>query len=258
MRLGCSNPSVSVNRNIPVQDKMNDGHTNDLFQAARGLLSGSFQGVLSSHSLDCPGYPFGSALPFSIAADGWPLLLISHLAKHTRNLLANPQCSLTLSEAGTGDLQQRMRLTMLARALPVDTPDDALAERHFRYYPNSRDYFEQLNFGFFRLLPERFYLVGGFGAARWMGVDRLSAKNPFSQADEAAMLGRLAVSFGTRLQQHLSASHALLPVAEAALIPIALDGTGLDLRQADRLFRIGFPQQISTLDQATRLLDSLI
>lgn len=54
-------------------------------------------GVLSTHSQAHPGYPFGSVVPYCLDNVGFPLLLLSHLAQHTRNLMAEPRCALTLA-----------------------------------------------------------------------------------------------------------------------------------------------------------------
>lgn len=145
----------------------------DIIREAHSLLSERLCGILATQSIDLPGYPFGSLIPYSLGQDGWPLMLLSHLAKHTRNLDANPRCSLNIIEKGEGDIQQLMRLTCLGMATRVIDIEQAEAEKHFEHFPDSRNYFEQLNFRFYRLQPERFYCVGGFGAARWIGVERL-------------------------------------------------------------------------------------
>ncbi|MEE9358211.1 HugZ family pyridoxamine 5'-phosphate oxidase [Candidatus Vondammii sp. HM_W22] len=145
----------------------------DIIREARNLLLGRLCGILATQSLDLPGYPFGSLIPYSLGQDGWPLMLLSHLAKHTRNLNAEPRCSLTITDTGEGDIQQLMRLTCLGKVTRVIDIRTSEAENHFRQFPGSQNYFEHLNFQFYRLQPERFYCVGGFGAARWMGVDRL-------------------------------------------------------------------------------------
>ena len=104
----------------------------DLFDATRELLTSRLHGVLATHSQELPGYPFGSVVPYSLSPAGWPMFLLSHLAKHTRNLLENPQCSLTITEAGEGDIQQLMRLTCMGEIHPLNAPDSAVIERHFR------------------------------------------------------------------------------------------------------------------------------
>ena len=41
--------------------------------------------VLSTHSLEHPGYPFGSVVPYVLDQEGLPLLLLSRLPQHTKN-----------------------------------------------------------------------------------------------------------------------------------------------------------------------------
>ncbi len=155
---------------------MND--TEKSISAARRLLAGRFCGVLATHSLDLPGYPFGSLLPYSLDHHGRPLLLLSHLAKHTRNLTADPRCSLTLTEQGDGDSQQLARLCCLGRVTPAADLPIWEQERHFRYFPHSRSYYEQLNFNFHLLETERFY-------CRWFW------RRPLARSGKALTAGAL-------------------------------------------------------------------
>jgi len=214
----------------------------DIIRSARELLSGRFQGVLATHSLDCAGYPFGSLLPYSLGRDGWPLILISHLAKHTRNLSLDPHCCLTVTEQQLGDTQTLARLSCLADAIPVGDIYSPAADRHFRYFPESRNYFQELNFLFYRLEPVRFYCVAGFGAARWVGVDRMKAVNPFSYNEEETLLTEINSRFGGRLNERLGPR--VDPQSE--LPAVGLDATGIDLRQNDKIFRLELPAAVNS------------
>ncbi|HBM10724.1 MAG TPA: heme iron utilization protein, partial [Pseudomonas sp.] len=64
---------------------------------ARQLLLKEYRGVLSTHSKAMPGFPFGSAVPYCLNEEGWPLILISRIAQHTKNLQADPRCSLLVA-----------------------------------------------------------------------------------------------------------------------------------------------------------------
>ena len=64
---------------------------------ARALLRAEKDGILSTHSLDVPGYPFGSVTPYSLDKKGRPVILISDLAQHTKNIEANSKISLTIT-----------------------------------------------------------------------------------------------------------------------------------------------------------------
>lgn len=223
----------------------------ELFSTARNLLTSRLHGVLASQSLDMPGYPFGSVVPYSLSPAGWPLLLLSHLAKHTRNLLAAPQCSLTITQAGEGDIQKLVRLSCLGKMRQLDTVERELAERHFRYYPDSRDYFEQLNFRFFELTPERFYCVGGFGTARWVGVEHLNTPSPFTLTQELELLMKLNSDYQPLITKQLGMD----PSRPVHLCGI--DSQGIDLRLDENFHRLHFPQACQTPEQVESSLKSL-
>jgi putative heme iron utilization protein len=227
---------------------MTDTGESDAVRSARQLLSGRLRGTLATQSREHPGFPFGSLLPYSIGRDGWPLILISHLAKHTRNLEAVPQCCLTVCESGQGDIQTLMRLTCLAVAEPLPDIPKALAERHFRYFPEGFLYYSELNFHFYRLRPVRIYFVGGFGSARWIGRDRLEMRNSFSFQEEKAVLELINDRFGKDLRRCFQAQGHPQGKDGTGVSAVGLDPQGLDLRLADRLLRLPFPEPFDSGD----------
>src|SRR5438034_11208780 len=87
-------------------------------QVARNLVLTESFGVLSTVSLDVPGYPFGSITPYCTDEYCRPILYISEIAEHTRNILADPRVSFTVIERNShsDDVQSRGRLTCIANA----------------------------------------------------------------------------------------------------------------------------------------------
>src|SRR4051794_6521063 len=67
-------------------------------RAARVLLAAESVGVLSTLSVHRAGFPYGSVTPYALSAEGAPLLLLSRLAAHTKNLLADPRASLFIGD----------------------------------------------------------------------------------------------------------------------------------------------------------------
>jgi len=94
--------------------------TNKLDAARQLLLHESF-GVLSTISVDVPGYPFGSVTPYCVDQDCQPIVYISTIAQHTKNILADSRVSLTVIESDdeSDDVQARGRVTYIAKAVPV-------------------------------------------------------------------------------------------------------------------------------------------
>ena len=230
---------MEVPRRVPA---MTEGapSTTQLAQARR-LWYGSHAALLSSHSQDPPGYPFGSLAPFWLTPQGEPLLLLSHLARHTQNLLANPRCSLLLREEGPGDVQQLARLTCLAQAEPLQACPTQWRNGYFRHFPDGREYYEHLNFRFLRLRPQGFYFIGGFGSARWFDPSRLLPSCVFTQQEEEELLPRA---------QAIYDAHR----ADPPLLLVGVDGYGATLRNGPLFTRIQF--DAPTEDPAD-LLESL-
>lgn len=219
---------------------MNQGSmSDDLVQALRKLWHQSFHGLLSTHSEKHEGYPFGSLLPICLDSKGHPLMMISHLAQHTRNLDADPRCSLMLTQPGHADVQQWARLTCLANAEPVNS--SASMERYYRYYPESRRYHKELNFQLYRLQPMQFYFIAGFGSARWFDVSRILDQRHFPIASEVEMLYQINAHGHQVLKDYLAERQLKFTDYTNA---VGADSMGLDIRQGETLMRLHFETPI--------------
>src|SRR5712691_10673307 len=155
--------------------------------SARGLLLKESFGVLSTISLDVPGYPFGSVTPYCADRQCRPIIYISGIAQHTRNILADSRVSLTVFESNgdSDDVQARGRVTCLADARQIRSEEvEDARERYFRYFPSNRQYAQTHDFEFFRLDLVRVRFIGGFGQIHWVEPANFLASNPFSTAQE--------------------------------------------------------------------------
>lgn len=163
------------------------------YSEVRRLLRLGAAAALGTHSASVEGYPFASSLPYVLDGACRPLFLISGLAEHTRNLLADARASLLVLEGEGGRLDQA-RVTLLGRVLPA-TPDDELQARYLRYRPEAADYLTLRDFRFFRMEPEKARFIGGFGRMGW--VEACPPPLPLDARTEAGLLdvlGKLAPS----------------------------------------------------------------
>lgn len=110
------------------------------------------------------GHPFGSLVSIACEADGTPILLMSTLAAHSRNLAEDPRASLLVTEAGAPDPQKAGRLTVLGRVERIAAPE-AAARRYLARHPDAALYAGFGDFAWFRLAIEEAHLVGGFARA---------------------------------------------------------------------------------------------
>src|SRR5437764_82054 len=95
--------------------------------AARTLLRERRSGALATLMVGS-GDPYCSLVNVAIDPSGAPLLLISRLALHTRNILADPRVSLMLDERNEGDPLQGTRVMLAGKAEPTANP---LARRRY-------------------------------------------------------------------------------------------------------------------------------
>ncbi|MCG7914964.1 MAG: CREG family protein [Candidatus Thiodiazotropha weberae] len=230
----------------------NETSSEDLLQSIKRLWNESFRGLLSTHSIKFPGYPFGSLLPTCRDQKGNMLLLISHLAQHTRNLESDPHCSMTLSECGNGDVQQLARLTCLTKAEPLNST--AASERYFRYYPTARRYHKELNFNFYKLSVEQYYFIGGFGSARWFDSSRIEPSCAYSTSDEAEALYQLNAHNHQLLIQYLGKRG--FPSNPAGVEAVGADPMGLDIRDGDNLRRVHAQQACESVDDFLQMIET--
>src|SRR5499426_4799104 len=90
--------------------------------AAKKLLREGRSGALAT-LMAGSGDPYCSLVNVATAADGAPLLLISRLAVHTKNLLADPRVSLMIDERKAGDPLQGARVMLMGAAAATDDAD---------------------------------------------------------------------------------------------------------------------------------------
>jgi len=142
--------------------------------AVAALLAAESVGLLSTTSVHRAGYPYGSLTPFALSARGAPLLLLSSLAAHTKNLIADPRACLFVTNfvgdrAADEDALAGARVSLLGRAtrLPPADVDDARA-RYVARHPRAATYFTLADFALWELVVEEARLIAGFGSMRWL------------------------------------------------------------------------------------------
>src|SRR3981081_4906593 len=86
----------------------------DAGRAARSLLRRSRQGALAT-LMAGSGDPYCSLVNVASHPDGSPILLISRLALHTRNILGDSRVSLMLDERAAGDPLEGSRIMLAGR-----------------------------------------------------------------------------------------------------------------------------------------------
>lgn len=220
---------------------------------ARALLLDACQGILSTNSKEMPGFPFGSVAPFCLDAQGRPLLLISELAQHTKNLRADPRCSFIVVAHGE-DIQANARLTLVGECRPLADESEiaAAAARYYRYFPDSTDFHRVHDFRFFRLEPVRCRYIGGFGRIHWAEPSAVLLANPFAGEREADIVAHMNADHADALAHYCR--DAGIEPGDRPLHMAGIDAEGIHLRLGARIVRISFPAPVATPGAAREAL----
>lgn len=231
-------------------------------ERARTMLSHNSVGVLSTQSNKCQGFPFGSTMPYALDDAGRPLFLISAMAMHTKNLLADARASLFVTgpEAQQDPLGAG-RMTLIGNAEPVP-PDDQAAARaaYLARHESAKYYVDFADFSFWRLKPVDLYFVGGFGVMGWVDNSDFQQAEPDPLAEAAA-----------GIMEHMNQDHAsaMLEIArhEKRVVATqakmtAVDRLGFHLRlttpERVRSVRIGFSDEVRNADQCRQALVEMV
>ncbi len=198
---------------------------------ARRLLRAGRSGCLATSSA---GQPFASLVTPACMPDGSLLMLLSRLSEHTRQLAADPRCSVMVGGTATSaNPQTTPRVTVTGVAEVVD--DAALKARYLAVHPYASLYADFTDFATWRLRPAAGMLVGGFARAF-----RLKAADLTPEPEAVAAL----LEAEPRIIAHCNADHADALAAIAgeagAWRMVTADVDGFDLAQEERVLRFAW------------------
>jgi len=199
----------------------------DFLAAARHLVRGRDKAVLATLARpDGPetGSPYASLVQVAFDHDAAPLLLISGLADHTKNLLADARVSL-LFDGTHGRAEPLTGPRVSVMGIAKQTTDERHARRYLARFPAAEMYASFKDFSFWRVEPGRAHQVAGFGKIQWF--DRFAF-------DATPALALAEAEPG--IVEHMNADHADAVQLYAKLAGEDGDGwvlTGVDPEGAD-------------------------
>ncbi|MBN8744843.1 MAG: DUF2470 domain-containing protein [Thiomonas arsenitoxydans] len=228
-------------------------HALALGQEARLFVRNHQNGVLSTLSKRLDGFPFGSVSPYMLDHEGHPVILISTLAEHTKNIDADPRVSLIVHPCAE-DMQAAGRVTLVGRAERL--PDKAgFGARYLRYLPQAESYFAMHDFHFYRLRVEDVRFIGGFGKIHWIRPERYAPPAaPALAAAEEGILAHMNADHAHNLREYCRHVHGV-EVLDAAMVGIDCDG--FDVRADGHVLRVNFPEPVLDAEAARAALVEL-
>jgi heme iron utilization protein len=214
--------------------------TVDRGRLCRRLMRSQAHAVLATSLADgARPRPYASLVAVACDTDASPLLLISDLAQHSRNIAADRRVSLLFDGGGaTGDDPlAEPRLSLLGEAARHD--DERCRARFVARHPDAAAYAGFGDFHLYRVEIGRGHLVAGFGRISWIepGDLRFAADASALAAAEANIVA------------HMNADHVdavalyatrLLRRPEGAWRMTGIDPEGIDLRCDNETARLDF------------------
>lgn len=205
------------------------------------------------------GHPYASLAAIATQPDGAPLLLLSGLAEHTKNLEADQRASI-LIDGTSGDRAALTgaRVTLVGR---IREADPATARRRYlARHPDASSFIDFADFKLYSLDIEWAHLVAGFGR-----IVRLQAGDVTVATSDAGGL----IDAEPGILEHMNEDHAaaITAIAVAHIAGgkdsgeptstgpvdwrmIGCDPEGFDLTDGQHAVRIPFSQRITTTEGA--------
>ena len=218
--------------------------------AARAYLRRHQGGVLSTISEKLGGYPFGSLVPYVLDHDARPVILISRLAEHTRNISRDARVSLLVSDAGA-DIQAGARLTLAGDAARADTGLEALQARYLGYFPDAGRLFALGDFALYLIRPRQLRWIGGFGDIQWIPAEAYSAPANRLADQERDIVAHMNSEHAHNLRDYCRHFHGRAP-GEARMAGVDCDG--FDVRADGELLRFEFALPVTDAAAAREAL----
>lgn len=219
---------------------------------ARRFTRSQHSGVLSTLSKRLEGFPFGSVAPFILDHGGRPVILISDIAEHTKNIVADPRVSLIV-QPYSPDMQVNGRVTILGRATRLEEKD-RLAPRYLRFHPQAEAYFAMHDFQFYCIEPLRIRYIGGFGRIHWVEpAAYLCPDSPLAE-QESEIVAHMNDDHGENLIAYCRHVHG---VETTSATMLGIDPDGFDLRADSGELRFEFATPVNDAHQARQALVAL-
>jgi putative heme iron utilization protein len=210
--------------------------------AAKKLLREGRSGALAT-VMPGSGDPYCSLVNVATESSGAPLLLLSTLALHTKNALADARVSLMLDERKDGDPLEGARVMLMGTL--VSTADSTARTSYLRRHPEAEMFADFGDFAFYRMEVARAHLVAGFGRI----VD-LTAQDILTDISDAKVL----LEAQDDAIAHMNADHAaacrlyatkLLAAPDGDWACVGIDPEGIELQNGRVALWLAFPQRVT-------------
>ena len=235
---------------------MNDNLATRPGDAARRVMRRVERAALATSLDGGDGWPYASLVMVACDHDASPLLMVSNLAEHTKNIAREPRVSLLFD--GTAELDDPLtgaRVTVLGRIAKTDA--EIHRRRFLARHPSAGIYADFTDFSVYCVTVERAHLVAGFGDIHWIDAGELM----FDTAASGALIAAEPEIVAHVNSDHAATvdlyAHALLNCNGDGWLLTGVDPEGADLRSEGSTARLDFPSPVHDADDARTALINL-
>lgn len=221
--------------------------------ASRRLVRTSLKAALATLE---DGHPYASLVLVATEPDGSPVLLVSGLAVHTRNLAKDTRATLLFDGTDSdADPLSGARVTLRGHIRRTDNP--SALRRFLARHPSAEGYASFKDFATYAMDVSNAHFIGGFG--RIVDIPRAELITPVANAE--ALLDA-----EPEILAHMNSDHAdavalyasrLVGASSAGWRMTGIDPDGLDLVRGSEGARVHFPRRIATPGDARKVLAEL-
>lgn len=229
---------------------------------ARRVIRGTDFAALATGAAGEEKWPYASLVMVACDHDGAPILLMSDLAEHARNIAADPRVSLLFDGTQTGGARaaeaplDAPRVSVMGRAVRSDEPRHRA--RYLARNPSAERFIDFGDFYIYALEVHRAHLVQGFGKVRWMEPSALLYDVTAAQSLVESEAG---------IVEHMNDDHAdAIDLYAGALLGrpgsgwrmTGIDPEGCDLRREAAVARLDFERPVTDAGAARTVLVELV
>jgi len=231
-------------------------------QTARSLTEANDRGALSTLAAD--GHPFGSIVQYTLDTMGEPVMLLSDLAEHSKNIHVDGRASLLVSVAPQAgdDPMSLARVTLIGRLHRVpQTELTVLRDPYLEAHPFAKHYVNFGDFSFWRLELGTVRYVGGYGRMSWIETDDYHSAAPDPLARHAAaIVSHMNTDHADACLSYVRSFAAIEDAVSARMI--GADHLGIDLiadtSHGIQPVRIAFNEPVDSPNSARHALMAML
>lgn len=223
---------------------------------ARSLFNAKDFGILSTLSVKLAGFPFGSIVPYCPDSESIPVIYISTIAEHTKNISNDNRCSITIF-MDSDDVQSNGRLTIIGNMERLANNEIDVQQRYYRHFPNSIEYKDTHDFFFYHLRPISLRYIGGFGKIHWFKADDFQISNSFHGNGENKIIDHMNKDHHDSLVLYCQYYKKMPITSDDTVRMVGIDNMGFDIFVNNKKVRFDFEQPVTNDQQAREALMAL-